>query len=237
MALSLLPRNQYSQFDPIHCLLAARVPVAHATGPRLGLTLWRILRPSNRVSLRIQSSEGSWKHNKAVGAVDETENKALVALRNGVLGSRLKRTFDLWWDYGVRRLGNVGTAGPLLRFRVAFLRRRSVSAADLRCRLACAQGAGFGGGRNPSERSMRCHSLLRRRGVWPSAAPRVHGHCLTKVRSISIGISLATLRIKNCGTCIPWSVNVVAIFARTLMLSDVNPNRFWSSTCSGVSLM
>ena len=80
-----------------------------------------------------------------------------------------------------------------------------------------------------------CSALLSR--GWPSAAPRVHGHCLTKVRSISIGISLATLRIKSCGTCIPWSVNVVAIFARTLMLSDVNPNRFWASTCSGVSLM
>ena len=54
------PGNQYSQFDRIHGLLPAGAPVVHATGHRLRIVLWRILGPSNRLSLRTQLSEGSW---------------------------------------------------------------------------------------------------------------------------------------------------------------------------------
>ena len=43
--------------------------------------------------------------------------------------------------------------------------------------------------------------------------------------------------MRSCGTCMPWSVKVVANRARTLMLSAVNPNRFWLSSCAGVSLI
>jgi len=43
--------------------------------------------------------------------------------------------------------------------------------------------------------------------------------------------------MSTCGTCMPWSVKVVASRARTLILSAVKPNRFWFSTCSGVSLI
>jgi hypothetical protein len=54
------PGNQYSQFDRIHGLLPAGAPVVHATGHRLRIVLWRILGPSNRLSLGTQLSEGSW---------------------------------------------------------------------------------------------------------------------------------------------------------------------------------
>ena len=61
-ALRPAPHNQYSQFDRIDGLLPAGVPIVHATGRRLRSVLWRILGPSNRLSLQVQSREGSWNN-------------------------------------------------------------------------------------------------------------------------------------------------------------------------------
>src|SRR2546422_1010590 len=50
-------------------------------------------------------------------------------------------------------------------------------------------------------------------------------------------MSLATLRNRSCGTCMPWAVKVEFSLAFTLTLSLVKPKRFCCSTCSGESLM
>ncbi len=88
--------------------------------------------------------------------------------------------------------------------------------------------------------------LWRRRG-WPRAGGRPIGlsgdpagaaasYWRTKVRSVSSWMSFDTFRNRSWGTSIPWLVKVDPSFARTLRLSLVNPNFFWSSvSCAGLS--
>ena len=61
-SLRPVPGNQYSQFDRIHGLLPAGAPVVHATGHRLRIVLWRILRaikqtiPTNPIERRLMKT-------------------------------------------------------------------------------------------------------------------------------------------------------------------------------------